>query len=556
MISSKILNKSENKKSDKFYAVSNIHWEGFLSALDVGALVCPSIALVNGDTDYSDFGKISVVFKSSVLFDGKESCQINDRISYVYSRDAYTARFPEQYLKLPKRSFREFLEKVSNNKHNLNTSNSVDRWGERGYVNSHSVKSDMIRDLAIKLSFLSEQGVEFTTPYKKVRMSCGLSNEPALSKFLSSDKGSKIISDASNYFDSELVKLVASKLKEALDSMCKRQPEFESDFRDIFSDYIFDDLTDRRAIAPVLQSLIIDSSRLRSGKDKVIDEALLRQRVDKRINSDEFELWVHNEINKISEGQYVKRSNKYIESTANNISSIMRKDKGASVEETSSFSLGEGLSKQSFRLYSIEDIKEYFDNESEAMTLRSTDTREAADRALFNVIFSLKTCLMEANPNKYSDNEAERLIGFAMAENDFSSLKKYLLGKGVEDSAFNDSLIRDIEVVKDYYSEFKPKYLEAKPMRPVSFNKIDFSEISHICVPRAMKPTFVNALEQYGFPVENMNIVTYNPNQEGSRKNAQTRRAGVTFRKKSLDKSLSNNLSENPTVSKSAPKLS
>jgi hypothetical protein len=536
----------EKKKiNESIVVVHNTNIKSLIKSLtSYSGLLAPSLAIINPDNVFKEFGDVSVLFKSETLFNGEEKINHSDRTNYVYNMDSYSARFPEILFDVNKKystSLYEELDKIAK----LTDSNFSywDHYIKKGKQDTNLYLADLS---AFKLKFIRELIDENYIPkvFKvKKKNSSPYANTKSISNFLEKElflprnRLENNLSTLKNILNKEK-ELYVSKLRERLEtstisqiktSITNRIEKAENDFSSFFDEntttglsYKYEDQLNRDQIFVSSGSNYkFDFKR----NAKILDSFIKKNKLEIK-----FKEFCEEYTDKLHFNPHIKIGKKKFEPTEENLLDCMRKEGALTAEKTLTMGLAKSRTLSAKRIMSTESLWNKRDN------LFSIEHIKELSDSNQSIFFEL------CNKTKYLS--PDYIDGFDHL--DLSSQfcgEKHTSSKSFE-SSFKRNGYKDFpsDVLERFYKFSQlhkienVHYFEAKP-----FRKIDIKEIEAVVLPRNTPKGLKDELTKLGIKV----IKNYTSKNYQNRMDVIKNIKSVQINQFSIDKDKNKNKNKN-----------
>lgn len=491
---------SKKIKDESIVVVHNTNIKSLIQSLTAySGLLAPSLAIINPNHIFKEFGDISVLFKSKTLFDGAEKTNQSDRTNYVYNMDSYSVRFPEILFNVNKAystSLYENLKQIAQL-----TDSDFDYWDHYVKKGKDDTKLYLSNLSVFKLKFIREFIDENYIPkvFKvKLKNSSPYSNTKSISKFLDKElfipnnRTQKNLSILKNLLTKEKEKYVLDlkdRLKHATLSAIKtslknRIKKAEENFN-----ALFDENTEMGLSYSYESKLNRDQMTISSGANykyqskrnsDILDSVIKRNKL-----TNKFKDFCEEHTDRLHFMPHIKIGKKKYEPTEDNILSYMRKEGALTAEKTLTMGLAKSRTLSAKRIMSTESLWNRRDN------LCSIDHIKKISDSHKSIFLELCNEVRHLSPD-YIDgfdhlDISSRICG--ESHDSAQSFERSFKRKGYTNFD-SDTLDRFYKFSKAHKTE-SVHYFEAKP-----FRKIDVSEIAAVVLPRntpkELKETLTN----------------------------------------------------------------
>lgn len=519
------LDASNTGNTGTLMAIHNLNEDKMKGILELGGFPYPSIAITKpSEISHEGYGDISVLFNKDT---------INPELSSknkVYSRDAYTPRFPHLEYKVnsnEKSKIRNIMGNYDYRNVQPGDNYISDAWSIldnlEDNINNRGLDKtldDIKNNTAMKYIYLKNTNSNFNVETKNEQFSNIYSNE-TLQRFLDNYKG-----------EYELNDIPSSELSNYVDDMVDayKQQVIEN------SNYDMDEKTLNKVIDMKLDNLrnsfaaqdnfIVAAYKLQKhgNNNQVLDTVATKEKIDNTINQKEYEKWIDDLFANIIEKKGLRNNKDYYTSSGNprsfeqlhedytldNVVKILDALDNTGTEGIFT-GIGQIAGNASMRFNSIEDIKA---NENLLTTIGSEEYSQILEN-IQNRLSNIDEAIMDRG-HENSDNyfiardnldtaiaDAARLFGEGKKV-DANKLTKMLNKYG-----FNPTL-EEAQQIVDMFSELRQlptQYFEAKPKRAVGLD-----EVQQVVIPNNVDSEFKQQLQDM-----NISYTEYDPNIEGDR---------------------------------------
>ncbi len=150
--------------SRKLVALHNIDESQLRSAIKLGGLAMPSIAITKADMSHEDFGNISLIF-------AKDTVNPTNLNNAIYDRDAWTPTFPEIQKKLSEKVVNSIFQKINELVPKKDRIGSValdeDNMKDKLQMYDWDAAAAYADNSVMKQAYLAEQGKSIKVPMKQ-----------------------------------------------------------------------------------------------------------------------------------------------------------------------------------------------------------------------------------------------------------------------------------------------------------------------------------------------------------------------------------------------------
>lgn len=485
-------------------AYHNISEKNIKKAIELGGLPMPSIAVTKKDIPFGEFGDITLIGTMDMV-DPKKGNE-------VYSRDAYTTRFPEMLYKNPKKEMvREFQDK---------TGSFFDKAGEENYKGISSAyltnyerketENFLAGTMGMKLRYFSERGKNIRIPMKEKgaeKYYYLFEDRDVLNAFRrtmnreakpGSDVHKKLSEKAARRMD-DLIEAEEKKLEEP--GISEFSKVIIRNMADIYREKknaMFD--SDGMIRKDALREMYREA---RAAKIKVVDQLKLKEMLDK--DTEGFHKWLSEEMDKLYGEPLVQIGRKKVPATLSNIVKAMQENAGAGKENSLTFADNKVLAFGARLFSSVDEMHEaegalaqnqkndpvYGKFMEDMRIFHDEAERQDRTRGDFSVNDRANAALAGEFKKK---NPSEAGLAVELRKNGFRAAKGSAL------------VMRGMNAIKSA-REVTTDYFEAKPERAVQFG-----EFAAAIVPKKTDKEIVDYLKGQG-----IRVVKYDPDKEGDR---------------------------------------
>lgn len=483
-------------------AIHNTTEEKLLSALELGGLPSPSIAIMKAENTKgnNDFGNISLVFDKSTV-DPQA-----DTANKVYSSDAYTPitvraehklnedKAWDIYSKIRELSKQKLAYKLNPSSfHPDNLKSSIDSAGGinefvDSYKNDYAFKELYLADTAEPVKNVVEKEVK-TTVSKEDTGLFDYFND-TIGNVLDEIKSRPLIPSKNwvSDYDTQVVNAITDYFKELIPGISSEN--IENIFNN--SDKFGTPMQRKKYALAATRYLENGSTTVKTEQDNEATHKL----IDEKINQDEYEQWLYDlfdgvvEKKGISKGKdpYTKMGNRrswenlYWDYNLENIVKAMN----AQNAQGGNFLVSNIIGGSAYNYGSIDEIR------NDKSRLQSVDT-EQYEKLRDNLYSRFRE--ISQSMTKYDDPFAVADViveGIAKTKTK-SGLANYLKTELKGWANYSDMAVDDIWSLVNDIRALPTEYFEAKPQRAVYFN-----EVYNAVIPDNSSETLKNALENAG----------------------------------------------------------
>lgn len=495
-------------------AYHNISEDNLKKSAKLGGLPVPSIAVTRKDIPFGDFGGITLIGTMDMIDPA--------RGTNVYSRDAYTTRFPEILYGRPKeKDISEFTGEVNKYFAASGTGNMTAITGHFLRNESRQETEKMLGDQAgMKLMYFAEKGKPVRVPMKDrgpQQYADILTGDVLASLSRTRNRPMK--------YGSTAHKKLSDAVKAALDA---RAADLEEQIRAPGGMAFMKNMARNRLEAVQRERAeFLDADGLlpeeklkalyeevRSAKRQVVDEDKLKAAVNK--DNAGFRQWLSEKLDGLYGAPQIQIGKRKAPLTLDNIVQAMSRNSGAGQEDNISFPDNEVLAMGAQLFRSVDEM-----HESEG-TLAENRKDDPAYAAFKDAMGAFQDAAVKAY--KYpggmradfdARNGANRALAsaFRRGKPTAAQVAEELKKQDIR-AASNSEVVRLGMAVLEAARKVTTDYFEAKPERAVRFN-----EFAAAVVPKGTGKDTVEFLKKQG-----LRVVKYDPEKPGDRQ-AVTQRA-------------------------------
>ena len=500
-------------------AIHNLNETKFNGILDLGGFPYPSIAITKpGTIKHEGYGEISVLFNKDTI-----SPETNSK-NKVYSRDAYTPRFPTVEYKINSNAVKNIRDVIGDydyrntqpgdsyisDARNIldNLEDSVNRKGLEKTL-------DEIKDSdAMKYVYLKNINPNFKAETKNEQFSNLYSNE-TLQRFIDNYDGKYELNDIPSNEIDNYTKQMVDAFRQQLEEKYDNSKIIEMQINNLENSFASKDNFLRAAY----------KMQKYGTEHQVLDSVATSEKINNTINQNEFNKWIDNQFRDIVEKKGLRNNKEYYtpsgtprsfeqlhdEYTLNNVVKIMDALNDTGEEGGFFYGISEIAGNASQRFNSIEDIKA---SENLLTTIGDEEYTQMLDN-ISDRLSTIEEAIMERGHNN-SDNYfiARDNLSSAIGElaRDYGSGKKINTAKMIKhlnEYGFN-ATTEETQQMLDMFKEMRElptTYFEAKPQRAVGLD-----EVQQVVLPSNADAELKQKLQDMNIP-----FTEYNPEVEGDR---------------------------------------
>lgn len=477
-------------------AIHNLTEEKFNGILDLGGLPGPSIAITNEATraGNKNFGEYALLFS-------KDTIDPSNNKNKVYSRDAYTARFPEITYKLNDTGIKELAKilgespsSIESNFEGKTPSQAADKLRRNDtilnkFLNENNLKvEDVYKDVGFNYTFSTDENVKNFVKENDITFDKLLNNKELRNKFYELYR--ETTSETLRNFTERKIETFEKAFNENNINIGSR---LDSDFNAI-----------KNGAAKEMDTMATRKEKLKvaeeNGYKKYLDDLVAPAFGDKFIRNDvdEFTSNGRRSFNKLYDAFNLENLTKAI---------IRKGDSGQ--ESSFNHGINEMAGNASIRFNSIEDIK------------NNKNLLQSVDEAQYkNKIMDIEYRLSGIQDNIIDRGHNNSDNSFIAYDNLISTIsdsaRDFGNGKNVTAESIKNDLknvgfnvtTEEAQQILDIFKEMRSlptEYFEAKPQRAIKFDEVQTAVIPN------------NASEEIKQKItdKGMNFVEYDPNIDG-----------------------------------------
>lgn len=505
------------RADDKDYVVyHNVSEENLMKMAKLGGLPVPSIAVTRKGIPFSQFGGITLI--------GTKDLVDPERGTDVWSRDAYTTRFPELVYDAPKEK-----------KMNAFVAQNKKAFGAIGEEN----ELDRIRSSILYTSdpMLAE---------RELGPSRGM-----MYRYVTEELGESVQIPMKNEENTVYPEIMDEDVKQAIRNMKEPPqpgtPPYEELSRKIEKamEASFERMANggfgkrwseekKKERAKLYRNRYLDEEgnvklsiadrmygSMHEEAERIIDTGALDTELHSKIDNDKYMAWIRKELDTLFDAPKLQIGRKKVPLTLSNVVEAMTKKQGAGKEMGFTVSDNNVLAKGSQKFKTIKEMKEARDR---------IVTNEEGKAAYDEFVNALSAFREEGEKNFSGDlwhesDAANMALGDAIkAGGTKAKLAAALRKQGFKGITAQSEMVAKGMAAIEAAKKVKTDYFEAKPARSVSFN-----EFKGAVVPKGTSQETINFLKD-----QNMRIAEYDPDKPGDRQEKQEQIAtqtGVYFQR-------------------------
>lgn len=525
-----IVNQSEYKKAEDDYnrynqtktdvqdyiVYHNVSEENLMKMAKLGGLPVPSIAVTRKGIPFNQFGGITLI--------GTKDLVDPEHGTDVWSRDAYTTRFPELVYDAPKekdmnafmqqnkKAFEEIGEENELNRIRSSILYTSDpRLAERELGPSRGM---MYRYVTEKLG----ESVQIPMKDKENTVYPEIMDEDVKQSILSMKEPPQPGTPPYEELSRKVEKAMKASFEEKANSgFGKRWSEEQRKERAKLyrNRYLDEEGNVKLSIADRMYESMHEEA------EKIMDTGALDTELHARIDNDKYMAWIRKELDTIFDAPKIQIGRKKVPLTLSNIVEAMTKKQGIGQEKGFTVSDNNVLAKGSQKFKTIKEMKEARDR---------IVTNEKGKEVYDEFVDALSAFREEGEKNFSGDlwdesDAANAALGDALkAGGTKAKLAVALRKQGFKGITTQSEMVAKGMAAIEAAKKVKTDYFEAKPARSVSFN-----EFKGAVVPKGTSEEAINFLKD-----QNMQIAKYDPDKPGDRQEKQEQIAtqtGVYFQR-------------------------
>ena len=508
-------------------AIHNLNEDKLNGVLDLGGFPYPSIAITKPSTiSHEGYGDISVIFKPDAI-----NPELNAK-NKVYSRDAYTPRFPTLEYKVSSNESKNIRKVIGD--YDYRNPLPGDKYISEAYsimdnlednINRSGLEktlSDIKNNPAMKYVYLKDTNQPFDVVTKNEQYSSKYDND-TLQRFLDNYNG-----------EYDLNELPSSEYDKYADTMWEA---YKEQLINKYNESNFDEDTANKLLEHAKENFIKSFAERNNfamaayklqkyGEDKqVLDSQATKEKLDSVVNQEEYEKWVDNLFKNIIEKKGLRNNKEYYtasgtprsfeqlhdEYTLDNVVKILDALNDTGEESGFFYGISEIAGNASVRFNTMQDIKA---NENLLETIGSEEYEKMLND-ISDRLGTIQENIMERGNNNSDnyfiarDNMSSVIADAARIYGEGKKIDAKKIQKMLKDYGF-EATIEESQQILDMYSEMRElptQYFESKPQRAVGFD-----EVGTILIPNTISDATKQRLID-----NNITYDEYNPNIEGDR---------------------------------------
>lgn len=519
------LDTSEAGTHGTLMAIHNLNADKLKGILELGGFPFPSIAITKPSSiSHEGYGDISVLFDKNTI-DPK-----TNKKNKVYSRDAYTPRFPSVEYEIDSKVIKKIKSVIGDydyrnpNPYLSDATNIIDNVEDN--VNRRGLEetlNNIKNNSSMKYVYLKSINPTFKELTKAEQYSRTYNNE-TLQRFLDNYDGKYPLNDIPSSEIDNYVPQMVQAYEEQMRQEYAKHPEIDEDTINSIVESQTKGLRERFAQK---DNFLTAAYKLqRYGVDnQVLDADATNELIDKTINKEDYDKWIDDLFEGIISKKGLRNNKDYYtpsgnrrtfdqlhdEYTLDNVVKIMTALDDTGSESSMMTGINEIAGNVSKRLTSIQDIKD-----NEYLLQSYTDEEYSAILEEYgDKLFNLQQEILDrGHDNSSNQFIAMDNLGSAISEvaRDYGDGKKVDANKVTEklnEYGFNPTTEESQVILKmfDEFKELPTEYFEAKPKRAVGLD-----EAQAIVIPNNVDAEFKQQLQDAG-----LKYYEYDPTIEGDR---------------------------------------
>lgn len=500
------LETSETGTHGTLMAIHNLTEDKMKGILELGGFPFPSIAIMKESTisGNSNFGEISVLFDKNTI-DPKAN-----KKNKVYSRDAYTPRFPSVEYDIDSKVVKNIRNIVGNDYQNGYVSDAINMLDNiEDSVNRRGLEetlNNIKKDSSMKYVYMKSVNPSFKELTRAEQYSNKYTNE-TLKKFVDNYDGKYPLNDIpSSEIDNYVPQMVAA-YEEQLREEYAKVKELDADTINELVEAQTKELKEKFYAKDKFLTAAYRLQKLGSD-NQIIDTKATNELIDNTINQEEYNKWIDELFSGIiakkglrnNKDYYTPSGNRrtfdqlHYEYTLDNVIKIMTELDDTGSESSMMTGINEIAGNVSKRLTSIQDIKN-----NEYMLQSYTDEEYSAILEEYgDKLFNLQQEILDRGHSNSSnqfiamDNLGSAISQVARDYGNGERVNANTITEVLSEYGFNPTA-EESQTILDMFDEFKElptEYFEAKPKRAVKL-----SEAQAIVIPNDASPEFKQQLQ-------------------------------------------------------------
>lgn len=488
----------------------NISEENLMKSAKLGGLPVPSIAITRKGIPFGQFGEITLI--------GTRNMVDPARGTDVWSRDAYTTRFPTLVYDTPKeKNMSAFMKRNEKAFNAIGEENELNRIRSSILYTSDRFRAE--RELSPSRGMMyryvtEELGDPISIPMK--------AKENTVLPEIMSDDVRHILQNMKEppTPDTPLYKELSQKVEKAMwasfEKMAnggwgKRWSEEKKKERAVLykNRYLDEDGNVKLSVADRLYEA------LHGETEKIIDTEKLDAELRSKIDRTKYAAWIEKELDTLFDAPKIELGRKKVPLTLANIVEAMTRKQGAGQEMGFTVSDNNVLAKGSREFKSIEEMK----------AARDSLVTNEEGKAAYDEFVDALSAFRKEGEESFSGNAWQELDAANIALGDAlkaggtkAKLAAALRREGFKGITVKSSMVAKGMLAMEAAKKVKTDYFEAKPSRAVSFN-----EFKGAVVPKGTSKEAIDFLKSQG-----MKIAEYDPDKPEDRQAKQEQLAAET----------------------------
>lgn len=527
-------------------AIHNLNEDKLKGILELGGFPYPSIAITNpSKLSHEGYGDISVLFNKDTI--NPESNSKNK----VYSRDAYTPRFPKIEYKLNSNEISKLRKTIGD--YDYRNAQPGDNYISDARSIIDNLEDDINRagidkvldniknSDAMKYVYIKNTNPNFKVETKNEQFSNLYSNE-TLQRFLDNYDGKYELNDIPSNEVDNYTKTMVDAYKQQLQEEYDNPEIIQMQIKNLEDRFASKDNFLRAAYK--LQKYGIEH--------QVLDTVATKEKINNSINQEDYNKWVDNQFKDIIEKKGLRNNKDYYTNsgtprsfeqlhddyTLDNVVKILDALDSTGAEGGMFTGVGEIAGNASIRFNNIEDIKANENLLTEIGNEEYGKMIEDIQDRLSNVEESIMDRGHNNSDNYFiaRDNLSSAIADAARLYGENKKVDANRVNKILNEYGFNPNNAESQQIV-DMFSELRQlptQYFEAKPKRAVGLD-----EVQQIVIPNTLDAEFKKQLQDAG-----LQYTEYDPNIEGDRQRVINQFDNLKFSQKnaSWDEFLNRNV--------------
>ena len=472
---------NKNKDIKDLVVVHNLSENKLLEAIDLGGLAVPSIAITKDSTGHSNFGEISLIFKSDTIDPSKS-------YNKVYESDVYSKRFPKTINKISSKNLSELLDTFKESAKVFDSS-PYSYESELEETSKLNAVETLSRITFVKYHFLKENGIDVQI---KQRQKQGRAGVPMSYIKEFADKHKDL---TKSYYETDFVDTLI--------------PEITEIYNKMYKDYGVD--KEKSVSYTDADRFLYDVGEYnKNGEAAFLENDIysLREDVDKEIKKleDKFNNYIVGLVDKYYDSEKYFRNNVDLFTNAGNRRSFNALYEEANLrnivkymtgrvrnEEGFNYGAGSIRSVLSRQFKTLNEIKEARYKIVDSETMKKL--KEETDEATFRIAAEIAKLDRGSNSFMATDNALDFMAEIARSSGTESRI--IALFEEYYNSLPSEELVKDIQDYMKQLVNYPTEYFEAKPQRAVYF-----SEVVEVIAPVGINTRILDFFADNGIKVE------------------------------------------------------